>query len=150
MTTFFVRTHEREPLSVGLGNSEPGTRDIWKAIMKAALLKRLQRLEEVRAAEPRSLELQFGYLKKPPPDYTGERHIVTLVRSPDGEYQWEERPSPTQRMKTRTASDITTYRGSASHRARSYYLFALASKRYPRACCCGAQQDHRQRHRPVR
>ena len=41
-----------------------------------ALLKRLQRLEEVRAAEPRPVELQFGYLKKLPPDYTGERHVV--------------------------------------------------------------------------
>ena len=60
--------------------------------MKAALLKRLQRLEEVRAAEPRPLELQFGYLKKLPPDYTGERHVVTLGRLPDGNYQWEERP----------------------------------------------------------
>ena len=62
--------------------------------MKAALLKRLQRLEEVRAAQPRPLELQFGYLKKLPPDYTGERHVVTLGRLPDGNYQWEERPGP--------------------------------------------------------
>ena len=62
--------------------------------MKAALLKRLQRLEEVRAAQPRPLELQFGYLKKLPPDYTGERHVVTLGRLPDGNYQWEERPAP--------------------------------------------------------
>ena len=60
--------------------------------MKAALLKRLQRLEEVRAAEPQPLELQFGYLKKLPPDSTGERHIVTLGRLPDGKHQWEERP----------------------------------------------------------
>jgi hypothetical protein len=62
--------------------------------MKAALLKRLQRLEEVRAAEPRPVELQFGYLKKLPPDYTGERHVVTLGRLADGNYQWEERPGP--------------------------------------------------------
>jgi hypothetical protein len=58
------------------------------------VLKRLQRLEEVRAAEPRPLELQFGYLKKLPPDYTGERHVVTLGRLPDGNYQWEQRPGP--------------------------------------------------------
>ena len=57
-----------------------------------ALLKRLQRLEEVRATEHRPLELQFGYLEKLPPDYTGERHVVTLGRLPDGKYQWEERP----------------------------------------------------------
>ena len=62
--------------------------------MKAALLKRLQRLEEVRASGPRPVELQFGYLKKLPPDYTGERHVVTLGRLPDGNYQWEERPGP--------------------------------------------------------
>ena len=48
----------------------------------------------MRAAEPRPLELQFGYLKKLPPDYTRERHVVTLGRLPDGEYQWEERPGP--------------------------------------------------------
>jgi hypothetical protein len=62
--------------------------------MKATLLKRLQRLEEVRAAEPRPVELQFGYLKKLQPDYTGERHVVTLGRLADGNYQWEERPGP--------------------------------------------------------
>ena len=43
----------------------------------------------VRAAEPRPRELRFGYLKKLPPDYTGERHTVTLDRLPDGKYQWE-------------------------------------------------------------
>ena len=59
-----------------------------------ALLKRLQRLEEVRATEHRPLELQFGYLEKLPPDYTGERHVVTRGRLPDGNYQWEERPGP--------------------------------------------------------
>ena len=50
---------------------------VWRAVIKAALLKRLQRLEEVRAAEPRPIELQFGYLKRLPPDYTGERHGVS-------------------------------------------------------------------------
>jgi len=54
----------------------------------------LQRLEEVRATEHRPLELQFGYLEKLPPDYTGERHVVTLGRLPDGNYQWEERLGP--------------------------------------------------------
>jgi hypothetical protein len=38
--------------------------------------------------------LQFGYLEKLPPDYTGERHVVTRGRLPDGNYQWEERPGP--------------------------------------------------------
>jgi hypothetical protein len=62
--------------------------------MKAALLNRLQRLEQMRAGGSRPVELQFGYLKKLPPDYTGERHVVTLGRLLDGNYQWEERPGP--------------------------------------------------------
>ena len=36
--------------------------------------------------------IEFGYLKKLPTDYTGERHIVTLGRLPDGNCQREERP----------------------------------------------------------
>lgn len=62
--------------------------------MKAALLKRLQRLEAVRAAAPRPVELRFSHLKKLSSDYAGERHVVTLGRLPDGNYQWEERPGP--------------------------------------------------------
>jgi hypothetical protein len=34
------------------------------------------------------------YLKELPADYTGERHIVTVGRDPDGNYHWEERPDP--------------------------------------------------------
>ena len=43
-------------------------------------------------AQPASLQVRFGYLRELPPDYTGERHVVTLGRLPDGNYQWEERP----------------------------------------------------------
>ena len=44
--------------------------------MKTALLKRLKRLEEVRAVGSQaSLEFQIGYVKKLPPEYTGERHV---------------------------------------------------------------------------
>jgi hypothetical protein len=60
-----------------------------------SLLTRLKRLEHVRAAERTpQIELQIGYLKTLPPDYTGDRHIVTVGRDPDGNYRWEERPGP--------------------------------------------------------
>jgi hypothetical protein len=60
--------------------------------MKTALLKRLKRLEAVRAVVTRaSLELQIGYLKRLPEEHTGERHTVTVGRDADGTYRWEER-----------------------------------------------------------
>jgi hypothetical protein len=58
-----------------------------------SLLTRLKRLEHVRATQRQpQIELQIGYLKTLPPEYAGERHMVTLGRHPDGKYQWEERP----------------------------------------------------------
>jgi len=62
--------------------------------MKAALLKRVQRLEEVRVVACQPPEFQVGYLKKLPAEYTGERHIVTVGRDPDGTYRWEEGRGP--------------------------------------------------------
>jgi hypothetical protein len=60
--------------------------------MRTALLKRLKRLEEVRAVESQPpVEFQMGYLKKLPQEYTGERHAVTVGRAADGTYRWEER-----------------------------------------------------------
>jgi len=60
-----------------------------------SLLTRLKRLENVRAAQRLpQVELQIGYLKKLPPEYTAERHVVTVGRLSDGKYQWEERPGP--------------------------------------------------------
>ena len=60
--------------------------------MKTALLKRLERLEEVRAVGSQPpVEIQLGYLKKLPPEYTGERHVVTVGRDTNGVYRWEER-----------------------------------------------------------
>jgi hypothetical protein len=59
--------------------------------MKTALLKRLKRLEEVRAIETQApVEFQRGYLKKLPQEYTGKRHVVTVGRAADGKYRWEE------------------------------------------------------------
>jgi len=61
-----------------------------------SLLTRLKRLENVQAAERLpQVELQIGYLKKLPPEYVGERHVVTVDRLADGKYHWEERPGPT-------------------------------------------------------
>ena len=73
-----------------------------------SLLTRLKRLERVRAAERQPpIELQIGYLKKLPPEYTGERHVATVGRLSDGKYQWEERPGPaaSQRRRWRRAQD---------------------------------------------
>jgi hypothetical protein len=63
--------------------------------MKAAILARLKRLEEVRGVPCRPPEFQVGYLKELPPQYAGERHIVTVGRDANGMYQWEERRGPT-------------------------------------------------------
>ena len=53
--------------------------------MKTALLRRLKRLEEVRAVETQaSVEFQMGYVKKLPEEYNGERHMVTVGRAADG------------------------------------------------------------------
>ena len=71
--------------------------------MKAALLKRLQRLEVVSATEHRPVELQFGYLKKLPPDYTGERHVVPWAGYRTGSTNGKSGLAWRQRMKTRTA-----------------------------------------------
>jgi hypothetical protein len=58
-----------------------------------SLLTRLKRLENVRATQRQpQCELQVGYLRTLPPEYAGERHMVTVGRLPDGKYQWEERP----------------------------------------------------------
>ena len=49
--------------------------------MKTALLRRLKRLEEVRAVGSQPpLEFQVGYVKRLPHEYTGERYVVTVGR----------------------------------------------------------------------
>ena len=58
-------------------------------------LSRPGRGDAVRAAQRLpQVELQIGYLKKLPPKYVGERHVVTFGRLADGKYHWEERPGP--------------------------------------------------------
>ena len=61
--------------------------------MKTALLKRLHRLEQVRGRQCQPPEFQVGYLKELQADYTGERHVVTIGRDPDGNYRWGGRAS---------------------------------------------------------
>jgi hypothetical protein len=51
--------------------------------MKTALLKRVQRLEEVRGVACQPPEFQVGYVKNLPAAYTGDRHLVTVGRDPD-------------------------------------------------------------------
>jgi hypothetical protein len=62
--------------------------------MKAALLKRLERLEMVQDLQERDrrLKIEFAYLKQLPREYTGPRHILTVGRRPDGREECEERP----------------------------------------------------------
>jgi hypothetical protein len=38
--------------------------------------------------------LPFGYLKKLPAQYKGERNVVTVGRDPDGKYRRQERRGP--------------------------------------------------------
>jgi hypothetical protein len=66
--------------------------------MKAAILTRLKRLEDVQATQnPPLVESQIGYLKSLPAEYAGECHIVTVGRDADGTYKWEECRGPAPR-----------------------------------------------------
>jgi hypothetical protein len=42
----------------------------------------------------RPLQLEFGCLKKLPPEYTGPRHTATVGQLPNGHFLWEERAVP--------------------------------------------------------
>lgn len=65
-----------------------------------SLVSRLARLEQAEArAAGRRVTIQYGRMKYLPPDYTGERHVVTISRTPDPAtgrdlFEWEERPGP--------------------------------------------------------
>jgi hypothetical protein len=65
--------------------------------MNARLLSRLQRLEAQQALSQPCL-IQYGWLKRLPDDYAGERHVVTIKQEPTGQnFEWcqfEERPGP--------------------------------------------------------
>jgi hypothetical protein len=53
-------------------------------------------------SEPPNACLQIGhYVKQLSPEYTGERHVVTVGRLADGTYHWE-RPGPAPKAGKRT------------------------------------------------
>jgi hypothetical protein len=71
---------------------------VRSARKRAGLLTRLARLEGLVALREQRIIFRFGNLKRLPPDYQGERHIVVARQLPNrGDEQWvefEERPGP--------------------------------------------------------
>ena len=65
---------------------------------KGTLLTRLEGLESRTYAMQRRLRIRMGHLKRLPPEYKGERHIVIAKQLPNiGGQEWveyEERPGP--------------------------------------------------------
>src|SRR5437868_1730631 len=65
---------------------------------RAALLSRLERLESCAAVASRERRLRFGHLRRLPPDYKGEKHVVVAKQLPsrDGRewVEFEEMPGP--------------------------------------------------------
>ena len=65
---------------------------------RAGLLARLERLECRVAVGQHHFKLRFGNLKRLPPEYTGERHVVISRHLPNqGDREWvefEEVPGP--------------------------------------------------------
>ena len=66
--------------------------------MRATLRSRLERLEAHRRLATPTL-LRYGWVKRLPSDYVGDRHVVLVTRwptaSPHAEWcQFEERPGP--------------------------------------------------------
>ena len=66
--------------------------------MRTALVSRLERLESRLAAAAHHTKLRFGSLRRLPPDYKGEKHVVIAKRLPsqNGEewVEFEEVPGP--------------------------------------------------------
>jgi hypothetical protein len=91
----YPRTPDQTGTSCEGAENRPGCaiRADGRPFMRS-LLTRLKRLEDVRAGEQRHrpLQLEFGYLKKLPPEYTGPRHTATVGRLANGYFKWEERP----------------------------------------------------------
>jgi hypothetical protein len=65
---------------------------------RAGLLARLERLECRVAVGQHHFKLRFGSLRRLPPEYTGERHVVISRHLPNqGDREWvefEEVPGP--------------------------------------------------------
>jgi len=66
--------------------------------MRTALVSRLERLESRVAAAAHHTTLRFGHLRRLPPDYKGEKHVVIAKQLPsqNGEewVEFEEVPGP--------------------------------------------------------
>ena len=66
--------------------------------MRTALVSRLERLESRVAAATHHTKLRFGSLRRLPPDYKGEKHVVIAKQLPsqNGEewVEFEEVPGP--------------------------------------------------------
>jgi len=78
--------------------------------MRAGLLSRLERLESRTAAVTSGpLKVRFGDLRRLPPDYKGEKHIVVAQELPSRNGQewveFEEVPGPDPNLQKRTAGD---------------------------------------------
>jgi len=69
-----------------------------KRTTRVGLLARLERLESNAAATQHPLKVRFGRLKRLPPEYKGERHVIVARELPKrGDQEWvefEEVPGP--------------------------------------------------------
>ena len=75
--------------------------------MRAALLSRLERLESHAAAAAHKIKLRFGNLRRLPPDYKGEKHVVVAkelpIRNGQEWVEFEELPGPDPHRRERRA-----------------------------------------------
>jgi hypothetical protein len=65
--------------------------------MKRGLLTRLARLEVRTSSAECRVTVRFGHLKRLPPEYVGERHVVARELPSQGDQEWvafEEVPGP--------------------------------------------------------
>jgi hypothetical protein len=59
--------------------------------MTRALITRLARLESRTSSQECRVTVRFGHLKRLPPEYVGERHIIVARELPNqGEHEWVE------------------------------------------------------------
>jgi hypothetical protein len=71
----------------------------WAANMKSELLRRLEVLEARMATVVAPVFFRYGWLRRLPKDFSGERHIVSIKTKPTNSpnFEWcefEERPGP--------------------------------------------------------
>ena len=80
---------------------------------RVGLVARLQRLEARGAGAANEIKLRFGHLRRLPPDYQGEKHVVIIRRLPDREGQewveFEEVPGPDPGPQRNGKRDVPRY-----------------------------------------